>query len=868
MGTANTCDGDAYAHNLAAFIRAHERQLANALLAYKKSSRTTSNKRKQNLTRGNNSSASVTATAPTALQITKPVRLSMSLHHLYFLLGKFQDLGIDVGPMTIRLDNIDAETSGNYVSFLSEFQRKKLISSDTQSIHSMSSVKSVMSSVSALWNSLGNSSGKYNNISSDLEYLYSAFTKLPCLRLANDPKAKMIEGHEEYPFETATPINIFRNLVVLEICEIDPKEVYGWDFLSENIRYLVVKKAGITNPQDILIDLVNEDAEKRSGSVRSADSAIVDDMPPPESISIIRQSYPSPIIQPSGCAAATAIKISMSPPPPSSSSSSVSLRYQPLTPLQSSTQPVATSSTLSSSTPSSYYSGVNRIHSSIEDPNRRQYYYYQKLSRNRRPHRSNSVISEGRRSLISDFSDDRTTTAALSPERFSEKGTTTKLHSVNNWKLLKHLSFTENCISKITSASFSHISNLSSLDLSYNRLTSVPSEALSKLPNLKSLNLSFNRLISAHDFPSNMNKLVILNLRGNRLVDLESIDRLKSLEKLDIRQNRLKKIAGLKPLLMTGSNKVILKAVYLAGNPLSSNRGYRMELFNLFNGINYSNNVKIDGSRPGIFESRLLLDPKSSKIKLHKFLDASIISKMTASVSSMNLRKVIMMTTTTTTGRRGMTSRTQPEADKMNDKLEEKPVSKFESLKAPSKIRTTTMTATPTKGDTKKRPESSVNVPLNTSTTIDTSSPLTEPHSVLAPNRNVINTKIPLAQLQKPFGSNIRPPTNRTSTLTSLLDHMSDKETLKSEESTTRGDASTISSRRASQDSNPINRISIASPALPVITQTTTMTTSVTSNPIATPTKPKHENPPQTDDSLKIEPAILYLIDNSPPAFS
>ncbi|KAH3682072.1 hypothetical protein WICPIJ_006962, partial [Wickerhamomyces pijperi] len=164
----------------------------------------------------------------------------------------FQELGISVGPMNIRLDNIDTENANNYVSFLSEFQRNKAIQSDAQSIHSMSSVKSVMSSVSALWHNLSYNGNKGENIISDLKYLYSAFTKLPCLRLANDPNAKLIEGHEEYPFDTSTPIRIFKNLSVLEISDLDPKEIYGWHILSENIRFLVIKRTHINDPYDVL----------------------------------------------------------------------------------------------------------------------------------------------------------------------------------------------------------------------------------------------------------------------------------------------------------------------------------------------------------------------------------------------------------------------------------------------------------------------------------------------------------------------------------------------------------------------------------------------------------------------------------------
>ncbi|GMF56038.1 unnamed protein product [[Candida] boidinii] len=174
--------------------------------------------------------------------------------------------------MRIRLDNIDdPDSTNNYVSFLSEFHRNKNIPSDAQSIHSMSSVKSVMSSVSALWNTLNVASSKGENIMADLKYLYSAFTKLPCLRLAPDKKARLIEGHEEYPFETSTPLKIFKSLAVLEISELDPKEIYGWDLLSERVRFLVIKRAKITDPADVLVDLVYFDSERRGSSLTEDD---------------------------------------------------------------------------------------------------------------------------------------------------------------------------------------------------------------------------------------------------------------------------------------------------------------------------------------------------------------------------------------------------------------------------------------------------------------------------------------------------------------------------------------------------------------------------------------------------------------------
>lgn len=124
------------------------------------------------------------------------------------------------------------------------------MSSDSLSIHSVTSVRSVMTGVSSLWSNLGFGSSITSRqekakaaLDADLKYLYSAFTKVPCLKLAPDRKAKLVEGYEEFPFDTAVPLLAFKNTSSLEICDIDIRQFFGWDKLSEQLRSLVVKRA-------------------------------------------------------------------------------------------------------------------------------------------------------------------------------------------------------------------------------------------------------------------------------------------------------------------------------------------------------------------------------------------------------------------------------------------------------------------------------------------------------------------------------------------------------------------------------------------------------------------------------------------------
>ncbi len=167
--------------------------------------------------------------------------------------------------MNVRIENLHANTSAaNYVSFLSQSQRPKARGSDHGSIHSVSSVRSVMSGMSSLWATFGLGSGSSATktekqkvaIDNDLKYLYSAFTKIPCLRLAPDRRARLIEGYEEFPFDTAVPLLAFKNLSSLEISDIDIRQFFGWDRLAEQLRSLTVKRAGVDDPVDLLINIV------------------------------------------------------------------------------------------------------------------------------------------------------------------------------------------------------------------------------------------------------------------------------------------------------------------------------------------------------------------------------------------------------------------------------------------------------------------------------------------------------------------------------------------------------------------------------------------------------------------------------------
>ena len=187
----------------------------------------------------------------------KPAKLTLTPHHLFYLLSRFEELGIDAGPMKVRLENIhDSSASTNYVSFLGNTGRSGSRGSDVGSIHSVSSMRSVMSGMSTLWTSFGIGASisaarierQKAAVQADLKYLYSAFTKIPCLRLAPDSRARLIRGYEEFPFDSAVPIYVFKNLQALDISGIDFRQFFGWDRLADQLRSLSLKRAGIEDP--------------------------------------------------------------------------------------------------------------------------------------------------------------------------------------------------------------------------------------------------------------------------------------------------------------------------------------------------------------------------------------------------------------------------------------------------------------------------------------------------------------------------------------------------------------------------------------------------------------------------------------------
>ena len=476
---------------------------------------------------------------------------------------------MSVGPLSVRTENLHAESSpANYVSFLSQAQRPHG-RSDRDSIHSVSSVRSVMSGMSVLWSNLGSSSSAaksekaQNQLTMDLKYLYSAFTKIPSLRLSSGRTAHLIRGYEEFPFDTAVPLFAFKNLSALEICNVDFRQFFGWDRLADQLRSLTVKHANVDDPNDIFTNVVLDDMDKRrrrssknqpspvlawpiSPPVRFAETGKV----PPAPCSPVSGDQSGQSTSPQDGGPSTPCNPNLSPHRPLSSRQNASFRHARGSSTKIKRSGSGSSDSSAHSNPPSmvaYKSGSS----------------------------SNLLL--------------------------------TTILPASKWRFLRHLSLADNALTSISAGSLAPLSStLRSLDLSSNLFADVP-DGISNLTLLRALNLS-NCMIEGlqslirHPLPA----ITALNLRANRLHSLVGIERSLSLERLDLRENRMGDPTELSRL--TGLPD--FQEVWVARNPFArSHSRYRLTIFNLFRHTpGLMDDIIIDGSAPLYNERRHLVD--------------------------------------------------------------------------------------------------------------------------------------------------------------------------------------------------------------------------------------------------------------------
>lgn len=473
--------------------------------------------------------------------------IALSLHHLYYILTRFDDLEVPIGPLNVRLENIDDDhqpsgtSSSNYVSF----SRKN---SDAASIRSVSSIRSVMSTVSSsVWTGFGmfgSGARTEEQIANDLKQLYSAFCKIPTIRICPNKSVKPITGFEEYPFDTAVPLLAFKNLQFLETFNYSPKQFYGWDEMSEQLRGLVVKRSGLDDIALLTIGVIRKELEKKKRKAERTTrhwQNISDGFTP-------TPNSPRPTTHPS--------------------------MSQSKKQTQTQDRPRSTSPNSSAGRP---------------------VYTTRNSSRYAREHSSSSSSS------------DTSVRFVLPPTK---------------WRFLRYLSLSDNGLSQVSVEALAPlVNNLNFLDLSNNQFSSVPA-ALSTLSSLRSLDMTKNKIESLHSLLQNpLPGITTLSIRGNILRSIAGIERLPSLERVDLRNNLLKDPTEL-ARLNTAPN---IAEIWVEGNPFTrTHYDYRISIFNSFRtNAGMNDDITLDGKKPGMIEKRSLVPRAVEFLPIPKVISTS-----------------------------------------------------------------------------------------------------------------------------------------------------------------------------------------------------------------------------------------------------
>ncbi|KAK3686894.1 hypothetical protein LTR37_019378 [Vermiconidia calcicola] len=398
----------------------------------------------------------------------------------------------------------------------------------------------------------------------DIRYLYSSFTKIPALKLSPDQRARLISGFEEFPFDTAVPLFAFKNVSALEICDLDFRQFHGWDRLSEQLRSLTVKRSNLDDPIDLLQHIVLDDMEKRRK--RSFKNQLPATPPTP--------CAPWPSNSPK----ARQIELGRTYSAPNSP-------FVPGSSSKGSPQSFVLDRKVSS----------NGRHSTTSKRRQRS------SSPPRTPSsRHDSLTKHGR----TDSMKYRRSSGILPPSK---------------WRLLRHLSLAENALTSLTVASLAPVAGtLQSLDLSGNLFTEVP-DALASLTHLRALNLSNCMIGSLQTLSRNpLPAITTLNLRSNRLQNLAGIERLLSLERVDVRDNRLRDPMELARLAALPD----IVDLYVVKNPFTrTHADYRVTIFNAFRSTpGHLQDVTIDTLGPVYTEKKHMVDraPEATNVPIVK----------------------------------------------------------------------------------------------------------------------------------------------------------------------------------------------------------------------------------------------------------
>lgn len=304
--TTATVTGSAYLEALAQFIKRHEAALASYNAPKPKPSSAPSPSWTTVLTLGivpTTSEDTTSATARRGRAGKEPLVLRFDPHHLYYLLLKFDEIGLpsSSGDLDVRVEG--GTTRPMVVSDLGESHQGN---GDDDGVSLLGSImfgrsrqdddtRSIQSGMSSFsfgsgWWGLGGGDSKTKQPLVDeaatVRYIYSSCTKLPALQLSpfqmstsladangrsrsrrhgDSLLSRVVEGFEDCPPPaTCVPLTAFKNLSSLVLEDLDPRGFLGWDLLSFQLRSLAIHRGGIEDVGELICDAPAEDFARRA----------------------------------------------------------------------------------------------------------------------------------------------------------------------------------------------------------------------------------------------------------------------------------------------------------------------------------------------------------------------------------------------------------------------------------------------------------------------------------------------------------------------------------------------------------------------------------------------------------------------------
>jgi hypothetical protein len=191
------------------------------------------------------------------------------------------------------------------------------------------------------------------------------------------------------------------------------------------------------------------------------------------------------------------------------------------------------------------------------------------------------------------------------------------------WHRLKFLSLADNALTHISARSLAPVAGtLKSLNLASNLFSEIP-EGLSTLTQLTSLDLTncmIDSLQSLVKCP--LPAITKLVLKSNRLQSLAGVEKLLSLEHINIQDNALSDPDEIRRLTSLPN----LRSIWIKGNPFCKiHTGYRVKIFNVFRATpGYEADIVIDNSGPGYAEKKQLIERVPEKE--HKMQGATVLA--------------------------------------------------------------------------------------------------------------------------------------------------------------------------------------------------------------------------------------------------